>query len=363
MAQSFDSLKPFTWARGGGKLTELGRGIIFGLHLAGVPATRIEKCMHIHRKYVYQAIRDAKVAVGAEKSPDGVEGCEGLSDSEEKSTPNKRSRYSEEKEEMLDRIDGLMYERNDDGKYVVTHARDVRRILFAEEPNVGRNVPSLRTIQRYLGDLGHENRPMPVKPGMKPRHVKQRLELGPELLELDPTKIIFSDECHIDCNIYRRRTWKRDGEAIEERPVERWTSKCHVWGAIGVDFCVLKILEGTVTALSYSELLKKELIPKLKEDHIFMQDGASSHTSKLAKLALKDVRVVNWPAKSPDLNPIERLWNVLKGRIDVDLYATPDELHNAVIAAWDSITQEEINALVLTFHSSVRKMIAAEGKA
>ncbi len=52
-------------------------------------------------------------------------------------------------------------------------------------------------------------------------------------------------------------------------------------------------------------------------DFIFQQDLAPAHTAKSTKSWFNDhgVGVLDWPANSPDLNPIENLWDIVKGKM------------------------------------------------
>ena len=92
----------------------------------------------------------------------------------------------------------------------------------------------------------------------------------------------------------------------------------------------------------------EKLGQNLKPNFLFMHDGASPHTAKKTKdyLSGKVQVIADWPALSPDLNPIEHLWALIKRILKGKRFGSRTELINAVKDAWDKIPIDLINKLV-----------------
>ncbi len=80
-------------------------------------------------------------------------------------------------------------------------------------------------------------------------------------------------------------------------------------------------------------------------DLIFQQDLAPAHTAKGTKSWFNDhgVSVLDWPANSPDLNPIENLWGIVRDTRPNNA----DDLKAAIKAAWAFITPEQCHRLIV----------------
>ena len=78
-------------------------------------------------------------------------------------------------------------------------------------------------------------------------------------------------------------------------------------------------LHGKINATVYKEILTKHVInlrTAINQPAVFMQDNAPCPTKKYVKsfLSEEDVTVIEWPAQTPDMNPIENFSKLLNER-------------------------------------------------
>ena len=103
----------------------------------------------------------------------------------------------------------------------------------------------------------------------------------------------------------------------------------------------------------YCSVLEEDLLPfaaeTFGEEWTFQQDGASCHRSNYTNnwLTSKNVKLLEWPAKSPDLNIIENVWGLLARRVygHGRQFDTLEDLADKIIDCWDSITDQYLNKL------------------
>ncbi len=98
-------------------------------------------------------------------------------------------------------------------------------------------------------------------------------------------------------------------------------------------------------------------------DFIFQQDLAPAHTAKGTKSWFNDhgVTVLDWPANSPDLNPIENLWGIVKRKMRDTRPNNADELKATVKETWASIPPQQCHKLITSMPRRIEAVIKAKG--
>ncbi|GFU21680.1 transposable element Tcb1 transposase [Trichonephila clavipes] len=99
---------------------------------------------------------------------------------------------------------------------------------------------------------------------------------------------------------------------------------------------------------------------------LFMDDNARPHRANIVDECLQseDITRMDWPAYSPDLNPIEHVWDMLGRRIAArqppPTYLS--ELRRALLDEWCNIPQDQIDNLILNMSRSCKAFIASSGR-
>ncbi|GFV72178.1 transposable element Tcb2 transposase [Trichonephila clavipes] len=92
---------------------------------------------------------------------------------------------------------------------------------------------------------------------------------------------------------------------------------------------------------------------------IFQQDNARPHTARVAQDFLRHFQTLPWPARSPNLSPVEHVWDQLKRQMPSCHYV--HDLEFAVQDLWDHLPQDNIRCLINSMPDRVVACIAAGG--
>lgn len=189
--------------------------------------------------------------------------------------------------------------------------------------------------------------------------------------------VLFTDESRfcLDYHDGRRRVWRQSGERYVDCTVvehDRYGGgSVMVWGGICYDghTDLYVIRDGSLTAQRYrDEILHPIVRPfagAMGPDFVLMDDNARPHRARIVQeyLQQETIERLEWPAMSPDLNPIEHLWDYLQTCISRRPQAptTLTELGTALAEEWDNIPQMRIQRLIDSMQRRLRAVLAAAG--
>ncbi|CAJ0936225.1 unnamed protein product, partial [Ranitomeya imitator] len=157
----------------------------------------------------------------------------------------------------------------------------------------------------------------------------------------------------------RDRVWRRRGEqsaACNLLQNDRFGSgSVMMWGGISLDCrTALHVLaRGSLTAIRYRDEILRPLVRPytgaVDPGFLLKQDNARPHVAGVCQRFLQDegIEAMDWPARSPDLNPIEHIWNIMSRPIHQRHIEpqTVKELADALVQVWEEIPQETIRCL------------------
>ena len=236
---------------------------------------------------------------------------------------------------------------------------------------------SPRTVRRRLAEAGLCARRPYRGPMLTQRHRQQRLEWSRRHLRWtirDWQEVLFTDESrftlrHADGRV---RVYRRSGERYSDPCVLRHDrfggGSVMVWGGIARNGRTeLVFVNGTLNAQRYREqILIPHVLPFMAANGgTFQQDNAHAHVANINInfLRQQNVNVLPWPALSPDLSPIEHLWDQL-GRQVRRRRQQPEtlaELANALRQEWQRIPMERINRLIASMRRRCQATINNRG--
>lgn len=173
-------------------------------------------------------------------------------------------------------------------------------------------------------------------------------------------KVIWSDESKFELFKSKGKVivWRKNGTALKPKnltpTVKHGGGSVMVWGcmtASGVG--KLEFIDGKMDQYVYKNILRKNLLASARQlnietDFVFQQDNDPKHTARSVKnwLDTHVENVLEWPPQSPDLNPIEHLWDHLDGKIRENVITNVGQLKSVIQKEWSEILADVTRNLV-----------------
>lgn len=281
--------------------------------------------------------------------------------------------------------------RSDKGKIKTVNMRDIRNIKrqISKKPGCtskaifeasGLSEVPKTTRNRILGTIAKVKSPE-KRPPMTKRHMLLRVEWAKSYMKQDMKCVLFTDETRatLDGPDGWSKGWVGIGGKLHHRfRRHQGGGGVMLWAGI-IDGEVVGptlVQDGVkINSVNYCALLDECLVPwlhdqtlDLRKKLVFMQDNAPSHSAKATKaylgsLGFKNQNLMVWPPNSPDLNPIENLWSIIKRKIYADgvQYSSKSELWRAIQVAARTIDTETIKKLTDSVNNRIFDVIKSNG--
>ncbi|GFW32041.1 transposable element Tcb2 transposase [Trichonephila clavipes] len=239
---------------------------------------------------------------------------------------------------------------------------------------------SRQTVYRRLENIGlYARRPVRCVP-LTATHCCLQLTWSREHALWTPQQwscVMFSDESRFSLQSDSRRTltWGAPGTRYhQENTIERhrycgagWL----IWGGIILGSRTdLHVQSVTMTGHIYRDVILEQHVRLFRgamgAEFLFMDDNARPHHANIVDECLQseDITRMDWPAYSPDLNPIEHVWYMLGRRIAVRQPPPTylPEFVRTLLDEWCNIPQDQIDNLILSMPRRCKACIASSGR-
>jgi transposase len=262
---------------------------------------------------------------------------------------------------------------------VIDHYLTPRQILQELQLNV-----SAHTIDRRLQEAGLFGRVALKKRVFVEADKKKRLSFAEgykNWTEKQWERVLFADEAVIqgEGGMKGGRQWVRrpigTSDAFKSEYVHHSIShpkQLNIWAcfsASGLGYCY--IYNETLDAKSFVHILDTHLLPSAdllftetpRRQWWYLQDNAPTHTARMTRKWLHNHGIIclDFPPYSPDLNPIENLWQHIEKRVEERVPTTIDELQDVVAEEWKNTPIELLTKLAHSMIYRCKTVIAAHG--
>lgn len=209
-----------------------------------------------------------------------------------------------------------------------------------------------------------------IIPKLTSSHIKLRYEFCQFYQNKDNSKWFYCDESAFELFRNTIGVWTHDKHPT--LPMQKSKQKLTVWAAIGkkgkTKICILTQGE-TIDKARYMQILEEYFLPAVKlffPDNSFClyQDNAPPHVAKDVRTWMKDTipNVIKAPPNSPDLNPIEMIWAILKQKVEKRNVNSIEELKVAIEEEWENIEQSKINHCIEHVEKRLKYVYENEGE-
>lgn len=286
-------------------------------------------------------------------------------------------------------------DRKRSGRPKKTSAADDRHILLLSKKNRFKTAPEIRAeinktlskaistslVKSRLVEKGYFGRVAVRKPLLRPANRRKRLIFAQKYKNwtMDQWKsVLWTDESKFELFGNKRRQYvrRKQGERFKSQciapTVKHGGGSVMVWGCFSYEGVgELVKIDGIMRKEHYHRILQQSAIPSgiglNGYGFTFQQDNDPKHMSKLCQNYLRSkeddgvLKMMEWPPQSPDVNPIELLWEELDRQARVMCPTSEKSMFDCLKTAWNNVEVEKLHKLVERLPRICAALIKARG--
>ena len=191
------------------------------------------------------------------------------------------------------------------------------------------------------------------------------------------SRMLWTDECPVACGGF--------GQVyVTRQPEEKYLPACCIpkfrgYSAWMIWGCITSRSKGPLVVFEKDwgsingEVYRQRIVPVIHEYKeaqkasiqvpILMEDGASQHTDRVTQALHQELGILrmNWPVNSPDLNPIENVWRILKHRVGRRFPTTLQQARQYIEEEWEKLEVADFSKYTVNMRERCIAVIQANG--
>jgi transposase len=237
---------------------------------------------------------------------------------------------------------------------------------------------SIPTIHRYLKHVNLTRTLAKRKILLSEANRVKRFDFCKLMLQKDDdylSRIMWTDETKVqaypngECVFYRAFPAELGGKEFVTPMKQNGGGGVMFWGCMTRRaWGPIRAIEGTINGETYLQLLMDKVIPEIEASTvpiIFQQDNAPAHKKALVTtfLQAQNFETLDWPPQSPDLSPIEWVWNIIKMKMKAlkPRPRTTARMQAAILDIWENLEDSTREKTIDTFRKRLQQCVERKG--